>query len=111
MSADLPKCLRVMADFRTSGIWVVTPHGPLRHGMIEHRALDLPKKLARGFERWIEEFSKAEDAPDAFNVERFNHEGRLLAVGLKHHVGPGTRVLFASEKRGGGLGPEEEIVE
>jgi hypothetical protein len=109
MTPRFPKCLRVMAEYASSGIWVVEPYGPFRHGMIEHRSLGLADDLARGFREWIDRYWKVLDAPEEFDTQSFNEEGRRLAIALKRHVGPATKVLFASEAADGHRGVEEEV--
>jgi len=98
-----------MAEYGSSGIWVVEPQGPFRHGMIEHRSLDLPEDLARGFREWIQYYWKILDAPMEFDAKTFNEEGHRLTRALKRHVGPDTKVLFVHERGDGGCGGEEEI--
>ena|SRR5689334_1042564 len=110
MNRELPKCLRVMAEYGSSGIWVVEPHGPFRHGMVEHRRLGLPEELAAGFRQWIEDYWKVLDQTVTFDVAQFNNKGRRLAESLKRHVGQATRVLLALEGPDGALGTEEEIL-
>ena len=103
-----PSCLRVMAEYGSSGIWVAEPFGPFRHGMVEHRKLGLPADLAARFAAWIEEYwARAEGRP--LNVAAFNDEGRSLAIALKRFVGPNTRVVFEPELEDGGLGLPEII--
>jgi hypothetical protein len=104
-----PKRLRVMADYASSGIWVVKPVGPFRHAMIEYHALRLPEELARRFTNWINEYWKVLDLPEEFDLTAFNQQGRALARELKKHVGLETTVLFVPETKEGGPGPEEEI--
>jgi hypothetical protein len=77
--------------------------------MVSHRALRLPDELAQGFVSWITEYWKILDAPDQFDPDRFNREGRALAIALKQHVGVSTKIVFVPEKGNGGLGREEEI--
>ncbi len=98
-----------MAEHGSSGIWVVEPHGPFRHGMIQHRKLQLPEELANGFREWIERYWMALDAQAEFDVQAFNEDGLRLARALKRHVGPETRVLFACEGADGHLGEEQEL--
>jgi len=110
MARDFPKCLRVMAEYGSSGIWVVEPTGPFRHGMIEHRSLHLPEELAGSFRNWIDRYWKILDAAEDFDTSAFNKEGRRLAQALKRHVGPKVMVLFVHEAEDGHLGNEEEII-
>ena len=109
MQRKYPACLRVMAEYGSSGIWVVEPRGPFRHGMIEHQTLGLPADLAAAFDRWIEAYFMVLDDHESFDVAGFNAEGRRLASLLKQVVGPDTRVLHASEAADGSLAQEEEV--
>jgi hypothetical protein len=106
---QFPKCLRVMAEYGSSGIWVAEPCGPFRHGMIEYKKLGLPADLAARFAAWIEVYwAWAEGRP--LDVAAFNEEGRSLAAALKRFVGPNTQVIFEPELEDGGLG-QPEIIE
>ena len=110
-----PHGLRVMADDCSSGIWAIhalPEEGPFRHHMISYEALGLPKDLVELFDMWIAVYNAKFDAPEKFDLDGHNTEGRALALALKHHVGSDTRVLFAPEtkvERYGGCGPDEEI--
>jgi hypothetical protein len=104
--------LRVMAEYGSSGIWVIGQVGVFRHGMIEHGDLRLPGEVAERFGRWIAAYEdRLEDPPPPpFDYGAFNREGRALAEALKRHVGAGTYVEFLPETdEGTGLGPPEEI--
>jgi hypothetical protein len=92
---QFPKTLRVMADYGSSGIWVVEPVGPFRHGMIEHQDLRLPPDLARRFTAWINDYWQARDSQ--FDKSKFITVGRELARELKAFVGTGVRVFYAAE--------------
>ncbi len=109
MVRRFPERLRVMADYGSSGIWVVKSFGPFRHGMIKHRSLGLPDELARGFREWIDQYWKILDAHADFDSVAFNVEGRRLARALKEHVGSGTEVLFAPIGPDNGLEVEEQV--
>lgn len=104
----LPKRLRVMAEYGSSGVWVAEACGPFRHGMIEHKRLSLPDGLAQRFAAWIERYWAVLDHRP-FDVESFNAEGRSLAVALKAFVGAETEVVFEPETAEGGLGVPETI--
>jgi hypothetical protein len=86
-----------MAEYGSSGIWVIEPSGPFRHGMIEHRRLGLPKDLAARFEAWIESYWRILDKSVPFDKPAFVAEGRELARALKRFVGADVRVVYASE--------------
>lgn len=93
--------LRVMAEYSSSGIWVIGGGPkPFRHGMIEHAALRLPPALARRFDDWIEAYGTLDDA----GTTAFNLVGLQLATELKQVVGSGVYVEFVAEALGGGLG-------
>jgi hypothetical protein len=104
-----PEKLRVMAEYASSGIWVVKSVGPFRHVMVEYDSLKLPKDLAQRFERWIRKYEFPKGAQAEAGIQEFNKEGRVLAVELKKHVGEGTRVFYVPEKGDGSIGEEEEI--
>ena len=104
---QFPKTLRVMAEYGSSGIWVVEPTGPFRHGMIEHQALRLPSELAGRFAAWIDDYWQVLDAPDQFDKSKFVATGRKLARDLKAFVGSEVRVLYAAE---GDVRRDEEIL-
>jgi len=104
--SQFPKVLRVMADYGSSGIWVVESRGPFRHGKIEHQALRLPLDLSGRFNAWISDYWQVLDAPDRFDKGRFVAAGRELARELKSFVGSEVRVVYAAE---GDLQRDEEI--
>jgi hypothetical protein len=90
--------LRVMAEYTSSGIWVIKPIGPFRHGMIEHKALRLPAKLAQEFNAWIEWYwdNLIEDGA-ALDRKKYSLEGLDLTQELKDWIdwywdNPGERV-------------------
>ena len=99
--AQVPKRLRVMAEYGTSGIWVAESVGTFRHGMIDHKKLGLPDALAERFGAWIERYWAR--LRDNFDPKAFNTEGRALAVALKGFVGPETEVVYEGEAEDGGL--------
>lgn len=105
-----PSRLRVMAEYASSGIWVIEAVGPFRHGMIEHAALHLPAALARDFENWIEQYYDRLGIDGAvFNVEAFNSEGLRLATELKTFLGTDVSVEYIPEDEDGSPGPAQEI--
>lgn len=100
-AAGKPLALRVMAEYSSSGIWVIGGgFKPFRHGMIEHNELDLPGELARRFDAWIEAY----ETLSGEQVPEFNRTGLALASDLKRTLGGGVYVEFANEDAGGGLG-------
>jgi hypothetical protein len=100
--------LRVMAEYASSGIWVIGRIGFFRHGMIGYSSLKLSPDLARRFEKWIE--LHWEMLENNLDVEEFNQIGRTLARALKNHIGKSGYVEFIPELAMGGLG-EREIIE
>jgi hypothetical protein len=100
--------LRVMAEYGSSGIWVIGKIGVFRHGMIECSSLKLSPDLATRFEQWIELYWRTLE--DNFRVDEFNQIGRQLALELKTHVGQSGYVEFIPELATGDLG-EREIIE
>ena len=113
--------LRVMAEYESSGIWVIEQVGPFRHSGVDYDWLSLPPELAEQFRRWIitywayyDQAMFDEEYPEfkgfIFDTESFNQEGRELAHQLKAHLGPECYVEFQPESNeGGGLGTAEII--
>ena len=105
--------LRVMAEYGSSGIWVIEQVGPFRHGMISHVSLGLPQELARRFDQWINDYDArlADMVPEyahmEFDAEEFNRIGRALARELKTLTGPEGYVEFLPELQDGGMGDAE----
>ena len=110
MARRFPEHLRVMAEYGSSGIWVVKPFGPFRHGMIEHKGLGLPDDVAHSFCVWIEKYWRVLDAPAQFDAETFNLEGRKLARALKAFVGNDTEVVYVPINQDNTLGFEEQVL-
>jgi hypothetical protein len=76
--------LRVMAEYMSSGIWVIGEIGPFRHGMIEHKSLRLPAKLAREFNAWIEWYLDNLIEDDAaLDKAKYTLEGKHLTQELE----------------------------
>ncbi len=101
--------LRVMAEYGSSGIWVIGTKGVWRHGMIEHSSLRLPKELSAKFVEWIEEYYQIL-TDENFDKESFNKRGRELAQELKNIVGDEVYVEFIPEENNEtGLGQPEEF--
>lgn len=91
--------LRVMADYKSSGIWIMEEVLPgFRHGMISHEALNLPKELSDKFNKWIEtKWTWLSKKPSKEEVEEFNRVGSQLAQELKKFLGPEYYVEFESK--------------
>ena len=101
--------LRVMAEYCSSGIWVIGQRGIWRHGMISHASLRLPTDLSERFEQWLDLYSTRLDDTN-FDTPSFNHTGRALATELKSYLGENVYVEFVPESDDGtGLGTAEEI--
>ncbi len=101
--------LRVMAEYSSSGIWVIGQQGVFRHGMISHSSLRLPKPLADRFDHWISYYDKVLFDPDNFDVDWFNADGLALATELKAFLGDMYTVEFLAETEEGGLLPARQI--
>lgn len=102
--------LRVMAEYASSGIWVIGAIGAFRHGMIEHTSLNLPTDLAEGFNNWIDWYYDRLDANGiTLDIERFNVEGMRLATELKAFLGSDVYVEFVPEDVSKGVGQSQEI--
>src|SRR5262245_23706785 len=106
--SPLPKRLRVMADYGSSGIWIDGMVGPFRHAMAEHRDLGLPDDLAAQFEAWINLYWARADKK-SLDLASFNAEGRALAIALKAFVGSETEVVFEPVTSDDRPGPPEVI--
>ncbi len=105
--------LRVMAEYDSSGIWIIGTFGPFRHSMVGYDWLGLPPDLAQRFQHWIKRYDGCLDYPEfahiGFNASEFNQIGRSLAQELKAHIGPEGYVEFQPELDEGGPG-EAEII-
>jgi hypothetical protein len=101
-----------MAEYESSGIWVVGQVGAFRHGMISHQELHLEAELSNRFDKWIYSYFGAlpyqEFAEIALDIDAFNAEGRELARLLKAFVGPDVHVEYVPETKTG-IGPSEVI--
>lgn len=99
--------LRVMAEYGSSGVWKSRKvKGLFRHGMVELADLGLSPALTARFVAWITTYEE-DNLAGRLDVEKFNIEGRALAVELATHFG--EAVEFQGELEGGGLGPPELI--
>ena len=105
-----PVKLRVMAEYGSSGIWLIQQVGVFRHSMVGYSSLGIPRELAKRFEEWIAVYENKSDETSDYDCLAFNAEGRLLAQAVKHHVGSDSSVEFLAETPEGGLSPAEEIV-
>jgi hypothetical protein len=102
--------LRVMAEYASSGIWVMEAVGPFRHGMIKHASLKLPESLSRRFDDWIKWYYDILGFDGAvFDVDAFNAEGLRLATDLKIFLGSDVYVELIPEAKAGELGEAQEI--
>ncbi len=97
MNKDLPKKLRVMADYSSSGIWVIVPTLGFRHGMIDYESLSLPEDLADRFRAWIKMYDN-NLIDKHLNLEEFDKIGLQLAKDLKEFLGTDTYVEYEPEK-------------
>lgn len=99
--------LRVMAEYGSSGVWRSREaKGLFRHGMVELADLGLSPALSRRFVAWIATY-ESDNLTGRLDVEKFNIEGRALALELATAMG--EPVEFQGELDGGGLGPPELI--
>lgn len=103
-----PKKLRVMAEYASSGIWVIEPVGPFRHYMIAPEALGLPANLAEQFADWVGYYWKRLEG-GSFDDAQFNAIGRKITKELKEFIGAETFVEYVPEMADGSLGVAEEI--
>jgi len=100
--------LRVMAEYETSGIWLVELDGV---SLIEHEDIGLPQQLSDRFYKWIAlYFGRLTDSGAAeWPLDRFNAMGRELAKELKNFVGPDIGIEYIPELPGDLAGPPEPI--
>jgi hypothetical protein len=113
--------LRVMAEWSSSGIWMIGDYGGFRHAMVNPEQLGVPVELAERFRAWIAAWeagaslslpwSERINVAEVPDYNQINEEGRVLARALKQHFGSDARVCFAPETPTGDLAPEEEIFE
>ncbi|MDD5059454.1 MAG: hypothetical protein PHQ60_16475 [Sideroxydans sp.] len=96
--------IRVMAEYGSSGIWGFSEKGlgGWRHGMLEHRALKLPKELSDRFDAWIRIYED-QNPEGLLDTEAFNAEGMQLARLLKAFLGPNRHVEYQGEDKEGRL--------
>lgn len=90
--------LRVMAEYASSGIWVMEQTGPFRHYMIDWEALGLPEDLSRDFAAWIDTYWLCLDGK--LDLPPFNATGRSLARRLKDFMGADTYVEYDPQSEG-----------
>jgi hypothetical protein len=98
--------IRVMAEYGSSGIWGFSEKetGGWRHGMLEHRALKLPRELSDRFDQWILVYED-QHPKDLLDTAAFNAEGMQLARLLKAFLGPTRYVEYQGEGNDGLLAP------
>ena len=107
-SNTAPLTIRIMAEYASSGLWVVESSGPFRHGMISAHHLGLTPSLEIALNQWIALYHACQ-SPD-FNTCAFNQEGRRLALEVKRQLGERARVFFVAENADGSIGDEEEMI-
>ena len=94
--------VRIMAEYASSGLWLMRPAGVFRHSGIGADALNLPPELKIGFAQWIETYwGRLELEGTVFDCDSFNATGRELAHALKAHLGPESYVEFVPESNEG----------
>jgi len=90
-----------MADYASSGIWVIgAAPPPWRHGMIEHETLGISSVLAHRFDEWIAWYERDHTA-GKLDAARFEEEGLSLAGALKRELGSEVYVAFTPEPTDG----------
>ena len=100
-----------MAEYGSSGIWLVKQCGVFRHSMIEHSGLNLPKSLSAKFDRWIEKYEENLLPDFSFDTDQFNAEGRRLAKELFDFMKGKAEIEFVPENYDGGLSASELLSE
>lgn len=93
---DKPKKLRVMAEYTSSGIWVIEQTGPFRHGGVSHETLSLPQELKDRFNDWIQLYDK--NLEGKLDLGEFDRIGLGLAQDLKKFMGSDVYVEYEPEK-------------
>ncbi len=104
LQRDARHGLLVMADYESSGIWLLSEPG-WGHAMIDHDTLRLPESLAARFRKWIQDYWGYYERDD-FDVASFNETGRELARDLKRFTGPDIRVRYSPQPA-----TEDEVVD
>lgn len=97
-----------MADYHSSGIWVIETTLGFRHGMVSYEVLGLPDDLKGKFEKWIETYNTRLHN-QSFDIKEFEHKGLELAKELKSFVGPSIYVEYNPEESDFGVAMEEVI--
>ena len=100
--------VRVMADYDSSGLWLMKPVGVFRHGGISYEALKVSPALAAQFAAWIEAYWDFYFEEKNFDIDVFNQRGRELSLALKAHLGQESYVEFVPEGTKG-IGKAEVI--
>ena len=103
--ADQQSSYRVMAEYASSGIWLIKQQGVFRHSGVSWSYLKLPTALSDQFSTWIDYYNSKLNFnnTDNFDVEAFNEEGLRLATELKRFLGDRSSVEFQGELESGGL--------
>jgi len=93
-----------MAEYGSSGIWGFSEKetGGWRHGMLEHRALKLPRELSDRFDAWILIYED-QNPKDLLDTEAFNAEGMQLSRLLKAFLGKNRHVEYQGVGKDGSL--------
>lgn len=91
-----------MADYHSSGIWIMKPMLGFRHGMFSYEALGLPNDLKSKFKKWIEIYNARIDNQD-FDTKEFDRKGLELAKELKSFVGPQVYVEYEPQESDFGI--------
>ncbi len=97
-----------MAEYSSSGIWIIGGIGHFRHGMIEYHNLKISDRLEKLFKEWILYYEKKLDGD--FDVDILNADGLKLASELKSELGNAFEVRYAGEDADGSLTSEIEIL-
>lgn len=106
---NLPKKLRVMADYSSSGIWVIDPgkFAPWRHGMISYEVFGLPEELSIRFSDWIKIYDK--NLSNEGLDKDFDKIGLQLARELKKFLGQDVYIEYEPQKSSFGKDMEKVL--
>ncbi len=89
-----PQRVRVLARFRSSGIFTVDPINHSMTVMVVLERLRLPPELESAFKHWVHVFGDLPDNPTSVHVRKLNEIGRTLARDLKAHLGAKSHVEY-----------------
>lgn len=95
------KDVLVMADFSSSGLWILTERHIAAGGMIDYEDLSISKALEKEFESWIYAYEglwyNNYSSLKLDRLDKFNFWGRTLAIKLFEEI-PEINVWYLPQK-------------